>query len=288
MFGYVKPDVPYLYVKDETLYNALYCQLCKSIGSECGQCARFSLTYDLAFLSAVIHNLTKTDVVIKRSHCVVHPVRKKPMAKPDEVSSVLAVLNVVLAYYKLTDDVEDGGKGRFARIFLSSGFKRAAKKHPELVEIVRRNYEALRTLEKNGEKSIDKTADPFALMVAELGDTLLGEKASESSYLFFYSLGKWIYLIDALDDYDKDLKKKNYNPFYCAYEKSDYETLRRECGEEIAFIMSSALNGISQGLSGLKFGFNADLIRNVALRGTTERTKAVLSGKKNIEVKDKK
>lgn len=287
MFGYVKPDVPYLYVKDETLYNALYCQLCKSIGRECGQCARFSLTYDVAFMSAVIHNLAKTDVKIERRHCVAHPIRKKPMAAPDEISCVLGVLNVVLAYYKLTDDVFDSGKGRAARLFLSSGFKRAAKKHPKLVEIVRRNYEALRALEKSGEKSIDKTADPFALMVSELSDELLGDKASESSYRFFYNLGKWIYLIDALDDYDKDIKKKNYNPFYYAYEKKDYDLLRRDCGEEIAFIMSSTLNGISDGLSGLKFGFNADLIRNVALRGTTERTKAVLSGKKNNEVKDK-
>ena len=32
MFGYVKPDAPYLYIKDDTLYKSLYCSVCKAIG----------------------------------------------------------------------------------------------------------------------------------------------------------------------------------------------------------------------------------------------------------------
>jgi hypothetical protein len=34
VFGYIRPDEPYLYKKDEVLYNAVYCGLCKSIGNE--------------------------------------------------------------------------------------------------------------------------------------------------------------------------------------------------------------------------------------------------------------
>ena len=45
MFGYINPDAPYLFKKDETLYNALYCGLCKGIGKGCGQTARTALTY---------------------------------------------------------------------------------------------------------------------------------------------------------------------------------------------------------------------------------------------------
>ena len=50
MFGYVKPDKPYLYLKDETLYNALYCGVCVSIKKTLGNLPRFTLTYDIAFL----------------------------------------------------------------------------------------------------------------------------------------------------------------------------------------------------------------------------------------------
>ena len=48
-----KGDVVRLYMKDETLYKALYCGVCKSIGKTCGEIARVTLTYDIAFLSAI-------------------------------------------------------------------------------------------------------------------------------------------------------------------------------------------------------------------------------------------
>lgn len=280
MFGYVKPDLPYLYLKDDTLYKALYCGVCKSIGAKCGQCARFSLTYDIAFMSAIVHNLSGKDVKIERKHCIIHPITKRPIAMRDDITDTLACLNVILAYYKTVDDITDSGKGRFSKLFLSAGFKRSKKAHSKLCEIVRENYTKLYMLEKSGETSIDKTADPFAVMLAELSDELLKENATENSYSFFYNLGKWIYLIDALDDYDKDIKKKNYNPFFAAYNACDLKTLLAENGEEISFIMSATLSGISENLALLKFRFNADLIRNISVRGTMEITKKILSGKK--------
>ncbi|MBQ7407658.1 MAG: hypothetical protein IJW13_00045 [Clostridia bacterium] len=276
MFGYVKPDTPYLYMKDDTLYKALYCGICKSIGKGCGQCARFSLTYDMAFMSAVIHNLLGKDVEIKREHCIIHPITKRPIAKPDDLSIALGCLNVILAYFKIIDDVRDNGRGRFLKLFFNPSFKKSAKKYPNLVKIVSENYEKLYKLEKGQEKSIDKIAHPFACMLAELSNELLGEVANEFSYNFFYNMGKWIYLIDALDDYDKDIQKGNYNPFYVAYGASDFTLLKQNYGEEVSFITSATLSGIEQNLKNLRFKFNADLIRNVSLRGTVEKTKKVL------------
>ena len=64
MFGYVKTDIPNMYVKDTILYKAMYCGLCKGIAKTCGQKARLVLNYDLAFLSVLIHNLAGVDVDI--------------------------------------------------------------------------------------------------------------------------------------------------------------------------------------------------------------------------------
>ena len=80
MFGYVKPDTPYLYIKDDTLYKSLYCSVCKSIGKICGQRARLGLTYDIAFMSAFIHNVAGVDVKIEKKHCVAHPVTRQRRA----------------------------------------------------------------------------------------------------------------------------------------------------------------------------------------------------------------
>ena len=81
MFGYIKPETPYLYIKDDTLYKALYCGVCKSIGGQCGQVARFALTYDVAFFSALTHNMAGEDVKIEPKRCVAHWIKKRPIAK---------------------------------------------------------------------------------------------------------------------------------------------------------------------------------------------------------------
>ena len=127
MFGYIRPDIPYMYVKDGILYKALYCGLCKSIGGSCGQRARMGLSYDMTFLSAILHNMTHCDVKIEKKHCVLHPVVRRPIAADDEVTQAVACLNTLLVYYKLTDDIEDGDKGRGKRMWFKRGFKRAKK-----------------------------------------------------------------------------------------------------------------------------------------------------------------
>ncbi|MBR2870230.1 MAG: hypothetical protein IKB98_02465, partial [Clostridia bacterium] len=56
-------------------------------------------------------------------------------------------------------------------------------------------------------------SDPFGQMIAQIVKEIVGDVYSEDLYLLSYNLGKWIYLIDALDDFDKDIKKQNYNVF---------------------------------------------------------------------------
>ena len=101
MFGYIKTDMPNMYVKDTVLYQAMYCGLCKGLGKSCGQKARFVLNYDLTFLSVLLHNLANIDVKVEKQHCVIHPIRKRPIAESDELTERIACLNVILAYYFL-------------------------------------------------------------------------------------------------------------------------------------------------------------------------------------------
>ena len=133
MFGYVRYDLPNLLIKDFMLYKALYCGLCKSIGAACGQRARLSLTYDVTFLSALLHNMTGTDIRVERQNCFEHAIRKRPIAAVDDLTMELGALNTVLAYFKLADDIADGSGGRIKRAWFKKGYKRAKKRYPELV-----------------------------------------------------------------------------------------------------------------------------------------------------------
>ncbi|MBO7368946.1 MAG: hypothetical protein J6U25_01515, partial [Clostridia bacterium] len=187
MFGYIKTDRPYLYLKDDTLYKSLYCGVCKAIGSNCGQMARFSLTYDIAFLSAVAHNIVNKDVTIKQQTCIAHPIIKRPVALRDELTDKLAMINVLLAHYKVCDDVYDNGKGRFKRSVIKRGFKKAKRMLPEIDALIVKRYGELTELEKKGVESVDMVAHPFAVLPAELSDEVFGEYKTEKTHALFYA-----------------------------------------------------------------------------------------------------
>lgn len=281
MFGYVKTDLPNMYVKDTVLYKAMYCGLCKGIGKTCGQKARLLLNYDLTFLSVLLHNISGADVEIKKERCVIHHVRKRPVAPPDALTERIARLNVILAHYKLSDDVEDVGKGRMKRAFFAGAYKKAKKAEPELDAAVKKRYAELRAYEKSNGDGIDAAGDFFGNMMKDVVEILVPEQCSYELSELSYNLGKWIYLIDALDDFDKDKKDKTYNVLVNYYaDVTDKCALLSEKGGEISALFGGVLTEIGSLTAKLKYNFNHDLTDNVLQRGLTAQTKLIMENKK--------
>ena len=281
MIGYVSPDVSNLYIKDLTLYRALYCGLCKSIGATCGQISRFTLNYDLTFLSAVAHNLTNTDVTIKKEHCAMHRIKKRGIQQRDELTDEIACINVMLAYHNVRDDVIDQNKHKLLLSTLKDGYKKAKTKYPLYDRIIIENYNNLRKFEQNNADSIDVVSDCFATMLQQIFEVLLKDYKSDATSVFAYNLGKWIYLIDALDDFDKDIKDNSFNVFVNVYGKNNKKsTLLKEKQGELKYIFGEIIDAILQSFRQMKFYFNKDLIENVVTRGLIVRTRSVLENEK--------
>lgn len=288
MFGYIHPERPHMFVKDEMLYKALYCGMCKSIKEGSGQMARTALTYDMAFMSALVHNLKNCDVVIKKRRCALHPFKRRYMAVPDETSVLLGCINTALAYYKLLDDKADGDKkGLFAFLY-RRGYKKALKKHPQAAQIIAAQLEEQGAVEKKNSAVIDEACEPTAAMLKALSRYILGDMADMHTDGLFYDIGKWIYLADALDDYDKDVKKSRYNVLYNAFKKPTKAEAVAANGEEVNFLFNSLFADMHEHLAGVKFHFNHDLTDNIILLGIPAKTRHLVygacgSGKKEIK-----
>ena len=278
MFGYINPDAPYLFKKDETLYKALYCGLCKSIGAGCGQRARTALTYDMAFTSALVHNIRGEDVKIEKRRCAIHWFKRRPIAAVDETTIALGCVNTVLAYYKLCDDKADGDKKGVLRHLYKRGFKRAVKRFPQINEIVSRETFNQSQLEKAGCAVVDEAAEPSARMMQDISSAVLGEYSTPHTQKLFYALGKWVYLADALDDYDKDIKKGRYNALYNSCGINCKNQAIQSQGEEWKFIFNSLFADMRESLANIKFNFNHDLTDNIILRGIPLKTRALFYG----------
>ncbi len=281
MFGYLKTDFPNLYVKDTVLYKSAYCGLCKSIGRVCGTKGRFLLNYDLTFLSVFIHNVIGEDFKIEKQRCILHHIIKRPVAVPDGISLRIAALNVILAYYKLSDNVIDEGKGKLKRSFFKKAYKKAKKAEPALDLIVKTNYEKLLVYEKQKSDSIDMASDPFGTMMREIVSELLADKFTEEIGELSYNLGKWIYLIDALDDFDKDKKSGSFNVFVNAYKDiPDKATFIAEKHQDVEVVFGGILSQIYSGAKNVTYNFNHDLTDNILFKGIFEQTKNIMECKK--------
>ena len=79
MFGYVKPDIPELKVKDNELYKATYCGLCKTMGKCTGCISRLTLNYDFVFLALVRMVLENVKGNVRMRRCMLHPLKKRPV-----------------------------------------------------------------------------------------------------------------------------------------------------------------------------------------------------------------
>ena len=280
MFGYVIPDKPNMLMKDFTEFRAYYCGLCKAIGRDNPAFLRLLTNYDCTFLAVLLHNLAGSSPEIRMQGCVLNPVKKKPVAAKSDLMKKAAALTVLLAYYKAGDDVADGGglKASCVRNSVALSAKKAARLIPEADAVIANRYKELAELEKSGCKSVDMAAEPFARMTEELV-CLFAKEITPQLKEFAYGLGKWIYLADALDDVDKDLKTKNYNPFIAAYpDVKDKSSFLADNKEELSLIMYSVYNSLVRGYDALDVKISEGVMSNIVYLGIREQTRRILEG----------
>jgi len=276
MFGYVNVKKERLSKGESGLWQSFMCALCMSTKNQFGNAARLIVGNDVTFLSVLFHSATDADVKVTQKHCFSHPIRKQTMLETDELSDKLACANVLLAYYNAADDVADGGgsKAKTALRMLKKPFEKA-KSWTTLEAVIRENCQALFELEKQGCDNIDEVCHPFSNLTAQLCRQVVGEQAEGFLTDLCYNVGKWIYLIDALDDVEKDIKNKNYNPFVCAYRLESVADAKNHL-DEIKFLMYAVLNRVASCYNDLGLKKYACLTRNVVYVAMRDTTKKIL------------
>jgi len=218
VFGYIKPFVPDLRVREHELYRAVYCGLCRSMGRRTGCASRLTLSYDFAFLAALRMALEKTEYSVSVSRCAASPLKTRPIMEDNPALSYCAAVAAVLTKAKVEDDICDskGLKKLSCRLLLSPASamaKRALKYDPALpCEKIESALLRLSSLERECCPSLDTVADCFgAVLSAVFSHGLSGGDATVAAALG-RSIGRIIYVLDAADDREEDEKQKSYNP----------------------------------------------------------------------------
>ena len=213
MFGYVRICKPRLTCGDYEIYRGVYCSLCKALGRRYGPFARLTLNYDMTFYALLALAADGEETEFVKGRCSFNPAKKCLRCRCPSMDCA-ADVSMLLAYYQWRDKLEDGSFwGRLlwalpGLFFLWAG-RRAAKRAPVAGRVIRTAVMAQRLLEQGaGEPSLDACAHPSAHALGALCALPDGRL-----YRLGYLLGRWVYLVDAADDYAGDVKHGRFNAF---------------------------------------------------------------------------
>ena len=223
MFGYVTASIKELDKEAEKRYGAVYCGICRRIRIQSGQVARIGLSYDMAFLALLLMSLYEPEETAGDRACSLHPIRKRPWID-NRFVQYAADMNVALSYYNFLDDWEDDGKYS-ARVLAGQFGKHLpeiAGRYPRQCRAIEDCIRQLSELEKAGCANPDEPASCFGRLMGELLTYEEDLWAQHLRQMGFY-LGRFIYLLDAALDYDKDEKKGKYNPYLAMGTGKDWD-----------------------------------------------------------------
>ncbi len=296
MFGYIRPAKEELKLKDFTKYRSIYCGLCKEIKKTYGNIPRLTLTYDMTFFALLGISLSDNDGTIEMESCFLNPLKKKPVLKDHKFIKIAAALSVLLAQVKITDDFNDSeiagtkAKQNIISLAFKPYYKKAKSSYNAYDEIIKENIKKLTVMEQQfleKDKDIqikpiyDEASDIFGNLLAGIfkeafKDIFKSEKneslLTDAMEKFGLYLGKWIYVLDAIDDYKKDLAKNEFNPFLPLNENE-----MKSVGEEILVLCEDRMDKIA---SLLPYKRNGSLISNIILQGIPEVRQRIFKGEK--------
>lgn len=272
MFGYVRINKMDLTFREYEHYKAYYCGLCKYLKRNHTELSRMTINYDITFLIVLLSSIYQPSAQVFHEKCIVDPVKKKKHII-NEITEYAASMNILLAYYKLEDDVNDEGdiKSRLVRRAYRKSFKTAYDKYPQKADFIKACLGELRSLEEDQSTSIDQTSNCFARLLEEIFDYKDDEYRDRLRKVGF-NIGKYIYIMDAYEDLDEDLEKGRYNPF--TDYKDDREALKLRVDKLIGMILSR----LEEAILDLDIKVNKSIIDNIIYSGVYLRYKGLING----------
>ncbi len=275
MFGTIICNKKELSQEEQNRYEAAYCGLCRAIRDKYGQLERMTLNYDMTFLALMLNGLYEESNDHIDIRCPFHPLKEKYVLK-NKYIDYAADMTILLSYYKCVDDWNDEAK-RTSKLFgslLNKNMEDINKRYPRQVECVSSNLKKITELEKSPNSIPDELVNYSGKMLSEI---FVYEEDfwSDSLRSFGYELGRFIYLLDAVVDYEKDIKKNNYNPLI----------YMNKAPKEVEPLLTQAIGNATYYFEKLPIIQDSGIMRNVLYGGVWQAFYRTVKGKEKEDGK---
>ena len=279
MFGYVTVNKKELKIKDWEKYHAYYCGLCHALKEVAGTKARMTVSYDMTFLAMLLDDLYDFPKEEGERRCVVHMAKKHAFVR-SEASVYAAKMNLLLCFDNLLDDWKDEKNpvAYTGAMLLRNARTKIAKEYPRQTRAVETYIEKLHACEERKEPNLDVAAGLTGEMLGELF-CMKEDDWREELYQTGFYLGKFIYLMDAFEDMEKDTKRGNYNPFLLCRGEIDNKDMAEEC---LTMMAAKAAESFER----LPLVEHVEILRNILYAGIWGKYEMVKAKREKGEQKE--
>ncbi len=253
MFGTLRPPrcgpVPVL-----QSYRQFYCGTCQGLGAHYGHARRGLLNHDAVFTAILADAIQTEPAPPSRCRCPMMPVVFRDTFAPDSAAMrYAAAIQMLLADQWLADRGAEGQwLARVARPVFSARPARKAAEHLAALGVALpalRGFEARQVSVERGVARPEVAAAPTAAVLAMAfeaaallpgaSDAFATASARHGLAELGAAVGSAIYLLDALEDLDKDLRRGDFNP--CVNEEGTLcVTRKKEAVQALGAAMETA------------------------------------------------
>lgn len=273
MFGYLKPFKDELKYKHMKEYKQYYCGVCNGLKKEFGRVYSVFLNYEMVYLYLFI------DGIVERNQtqqyilsCYFNPFYKNRVNIDINLLEYICFINYYLATEKIRDNYLDEKNILYKWLyrFLTSRkkYKTKSLKYSEVKNHLDREMEVFYRLETEQGIYFDELASSIGrileiIVMFYLDNENIGavEERKLAGKLSF-QLGEYIYLLDALEDYEEDLQTKKFNPLFS--DISICEDKNKKVGLErgilIANLMIQKIKSLNQEMN---YYFHGSILTNI-------------------------
>lgn len=275
MFGYIIINKGELKFKEFDVYQGYYCGLCRVLKEKYGIKGQMTLSYDMTFLAMLLSDLYEPELTRGTTKCIVHPFEKHPTIRT-EFTEYAADMNILLTYYKCLDDWNDDRKAdrKLLSDMLCGAVYKIRNKYPEKADLIRRTLDKISEKEKQKVRDVDEMSALFGEILGTIFSYRDDEWADEL-YTIGNNLGRFIYIMDAYEDIEDDIKKNRYNPFIDDYGNPEFD-------EDIQKVLTKMMSECCKAFELLPIINDIDILRNILYSGVWSRYELVRN-KRNKE-----
>lgn len=276
MFGYIIINKGELKFKEYDVYSSYYCGLCRSLKERHGIKGQITLSYDMTFLAMLLSDLYEPELIKGTTKCVVHPFEKHAITR-SKYTDYAADMNILLTYYKCMDDWQDDKRldKKTLGDMLSGSVHRISKEYPQKAKVIKENLEKMSALEKENTKDIDKMSGLFGEILGNIF-AYSDDEWSDELYAIGNFLGRFIYIMDAYEDIEEDIKKGRYNPFIDKFGTDTFD-------EDVQKVLSMMMAECCRTFELLPIINDIEILRNILYSGVWSKYELVRNKRNNKE-----